>query len=567
IVRDIERIGFKTADKIALNMGVGNEHPYRVEAGIMHCLRELEDEGHTRAEREALTARTARMLHIKPDIIERQTQSLLKAGILVDLKDSGLQSKTLARYESDIVNAVQDALAAPSSLPDIVVNKAIEWAQSQAGFEFGDNQISAVEMALQSKMMVLTGGPGTGKTTILRAVVKILLAKKVKVALASPTGRAAQRLSESCDYPASTIHRLLKTNPEGGGFVHHADNPLNVDYLIIDEASMLDTWLMVSLLKALQPTTHLLLVGDIDQLPSVGAGHILHDFLDTPETVIPRTRLTTIFRQGEESEIVTTAHGILAGNSSLNSVANLSNEINWDTDFQFILAENGIAAAKKLKALVKDVLPEKLRIDPIGDVQVLSPMYKGDTGIVALNEALQESLNPEGLDTAAKEANRVWTQGHFREQTGRSRPRAIRHGGRIFRGGDKIIQLRNNYEKQVFNGDLGMIEMIAPDGDTLIAEVNGQRLTYERGDLSEIDHAFAISIHKSQGSEYPVVIIPLLKQHYIMLQRNLIYTAITRGRKHVFVIGDLESWKLAVDRADTTERLTGLSIRLKAFAV
>ncbi|MGB0372482.1 MAG: AAA family ATPase [Opitutales bacterium] len=567
IVREIERIGFKTADKIALNMGVGNEHPYRVEAGILHNLRELEDEGHTRAEAENLASRTARMLQIKPEVITQQMKALVKAGILVDLKEHGLQSKILERYETDIINGIRAAIQTPSPLPEIIVDKAVEWAQAQAGFAFAEHQSAGVKMALQSKLMVLTGGPGTGKTTILRAVVKILLAKKVKIALASPTGRAAQRLSESCDYPASTIHRLLKTNPEGGGFVHNADNPLVIDYLIIDEASMLDTWLTYSLVKALPPTTHLLLVGDTDQLPSVGAGHVLHDLLSTPESLIPRTRLTTIFRQGEESDIVTTAHRILASDSSLRSVANLASEIDWERDFQFILAENGVAASKKLNALIKDVLPEKLGVDPVADVQVLSPMYKGETGIDALNTNLQESLNSEGADTSNSGGqNKVWTQRHFREQTGRAKPRAIRHGSRTFRGGDKVIQLRNNYEKQVYNGDLGMIESIAPDGDTLVAEINGQRLTYERGDLSEIDHAFAISIHKSQGSEYPVVIIPLLKQHYIMLQRNLIYTAITRGRKHVFVIGNPDSWKLAVDRAETTERLTGLSIRLRSLS-
>ena len=563
IVRDIERIGFKTADKIALNMGVGNEHPYRVEAGILHTLRELEDDGHTRAETDNLIALSAHTLQVGTPIIASRIQALTKAGILADLGDAGVQSKTLNKHETSITENLRDIIRTRSPLPAIDIDKAIAWAQAQAGFEFAEHQSAGVEMALQSKMMILTGGPGTGKTTILRAVVKILRAKKVRIALASPTGRAAQRLAESCEHPASTLHRLLKPNSEGGGFVHNTDKPLAVDYLIIDEASMLDTWLTVSLLRALPPNAHLLLVGDTDQLPSVGAGHVLNDLLDLPEVVIPRTRLTQIFRQGQESAIVSTAHGILAGDSDLHSVANLASEINWDQDFQFILAESPTAATKKLSALVTEIIPQKLGIDPIADIQILSPMYKGELGIESLNTLLQERLNPEGEQrTSSDPQNSVWTQRHFREQTGRAKPKAIRHGGRTFRGGDKIIQLRNNYDKQVFNGDLGFIEEISADGDTLIAEINGQRLTYERGELSEIDHAFAISIHKSQGSEYPVVVIPILSQHYIMLQRNLIYTAITRGKKRVFVVGNPDSWKLAVERAETAKRLTGLSIQL-----
>ena len=563
IVRDIERIGFKTADKIALNMGVSNEHPYRVEAGILHTLRELEDEGHTRAETENLIALSARTLKIGTPVIASRIQVVTNAGILADLGDAGIQSKTLSTHETGIVEALREIIRTRSPLPEIDVEKAVAWAQTQAGFDFAEQQHAGVSMALRSKLMVLTGGPGTGKTTILRAVVKILRAKKVRIALASPTGRAAQRLAESCEHPASTLHRLLKPNPEGGGFVHNKDKPLAVDYLIIDEASMLDTWLTVSLLKALPANVHLLLVGDTDQLPSVGAGHILNDLLALPEIVIPRTRLTQIFRQGQESAIVSTAHGILAGVSDLHSVANLANEINWDSDFQFILAETPTAATKKLSALVTEIIPQKLGIDPVADIQILSPMYKGDLGIESLNTLLQERLNPDGSQRSAAEGqNNVWTQRHFREQTGRAQPKAIRHGARTFRGGDKIIQLRNNYDKQVFNGDLGFIEQISPDGDTLVAEINSQRIIYERGELSEIDHAFAISIHKSQGSEYPVVIIPILSQHYIMLQRNLIYTAITRGKKRVFVVGNPDSWKIAVDRAETAKRLTGLSVLL-----
>lgn len=566
IIRDIDRVGFKTADQIARNMGLGNEHPFRLEAGIEHVIREQEKEGHTLVEQERLIALATRTLEVPPEKISQRIQQLTAKGqFLCRTGDEGIQVSRVANQEKEIVRCLEQLRTTPSSLPSIKIPKAVIWSQEQAGFEFAAQQSAAIEMALSAKVSILTGGPGTGKTTILRAVVNILEAKRCRILLTSPTGRAAQRLAESCDHPASTLHRLLKNDPNTGGFVHNQDNPLPADYIVVDEASMLDTSLAASLLRAVPAQAHLLLVGDTDQLPSVGAGHILHDFLETPAEFIPRTKLDIIFRQGKTSSIVTTAHAILAGKAALPHTANLASEIDWSSDFNFVTAENPTATAKKLLMLNRDILPKQLRVDPVQDIQVMAPMYRGEAGIQAFNESLQECLNPEGTKTSQQnvEANQVWTQRHFRESTGRPQAKVIRHSGRTFREGDKVIQMKNNYDKDVFNGDVGIVEGVAPDGDTLIVRFNNERVTYDRGELSELDHAYAISIHKSQGSEYPIVIVPILKQHFVMLQRNLIYTAITRARKRVFVIGDPEAWKIAVDRVQTEERRTGLSWFLK----
>ena len=455
---------------------------------------------------------------------------------------------------------MKELLKSPPSLPPIHVAKAIDWAQERAGFNFAPEQSQALQRALTRKVSILTGGPGTGKTTILRSLVAILKAKRTRILLASPTGRAAQRLAESAQHPAATVHRLLKFDPNRGGFFHNEDQPLPCDMLIVDETSMLDTRLAAHLLRALHPKTHLLLVGDADQLPSVGAGNVLHDLLNSGK--VESTRLKQIFRQGETSSIVSMAHAILDGDIHLAYTANLASEIREDFDFHFIVADNPEACLQKTCKLLADYLPAKLGLDPIRDAQVLAPMHRGVAGIQNFNTELQKWLNPPDRARQAAESNPRTRQRHFREQTRKSLPFEIPFGSQTYRVGDKVIQTRNNYDLNIFNGDIGTIRSISADGKEMRIDFDGEEKELEKSNLSDLQLAYAISIHKSQGSEYPVVVIPLMKQHFMMLQRNLIYTAVTRARKKAFVIGDPGAWQIAIRNKDAGERCTDLIAKL-----
>jgi len=544
LAREIDGIGFKTADRLAINLGFANDAPPRLDAGLIYALQILEEEGHTAFPRGELVAYTANLLETSADRVEARIDALIAAkdliqhGGAVAPKDAAfIQLPHNDRAERKIADVIQRLTAVPSGLPAIKVEAAIQWAQDKAGFEFHPLQKAALSHALAHKCSILTGGPGTGKTTILRALVEILKAKKTRVTLAAPTGRAAQRLAETTGGFASTIHRLLAYDVARGGFAHNEAKPLATDFLIVDESSMLDARLAAALLQAVPARAHLLLVGDIDQLPSVGAGNVLKDLIATER--VPVTRLQFVYRQQKESLIVTTAHAINEGvNSPPPVVSEVAKAQAW-SDLNFIAAHSAEDCLAKVIELCTKFIPAHFKwFNPVTDVQVLAPMHKGVAGVSNLNTALQTALNgrAKGLKAVSGE----------------------------YRPGDKLIQLRNNYDKNLFNGDIGTVVSVDLAKGMLIADFDGERHTFDRGEFGDVALAYAISIHKSQGSEYPVVIIPLLKGHFMMLQRNLVYTAITRGRKKVFIVGEPAAWGMAVRNAESKLRCTHLREKILA---
>ena len=551
VAREIDGIGFKTADRIAINLGYANDAPPRLDAGLIYALETLQEEGHTAYPRGELVDYSAALLDTSAELLQARIDALLKDKAVVQhgranppdeprlvgttrptTSDAAfLQLPSNDRAERKIAEVVQRLNTVPSGLPAIKVEAAITWAQTKAGFQFHDLQRAALSHALSHKFSILTGGPGTGKTTILRALVEILKAKKVRVHLAAPTGRAAQRLAETTGGYASTIHRLLKFEGTKLGFTVNESAPLATDFLIVDEASMLDSRLAAALLQSVPARAHLVLVGDTDQLPSVGAGNVLKDLIATEK--IPVTRLAVVYRQKDQSLIVSVAHAINGGESSPPPVVSEVAKAQAWSDLNFIAASSPEDCLAKITELCTKFIPHHFKwFDPVNDVQVLAPMHKGVAGVANLNAALQTALNPrhQGLKTLNGE----------------------------FRPGDKLIQLRNNYDKDLFNGDIGQVLAIDGVKGTLTADFDGAKHTFERGEFSDLALAYAISIHKSQGSEYPVVIVPLLKAHFVMLQRNLIYTAITRGRKKVFIVGEPAAYGMAVRNAESKLRCTHL---------
>ena len=568
VAREIDGIGFKTADRIAINLGFANDAAPRLDAGIVYALETLQEEGHTAFGETDLRDHSANQLETASKLVAARIDALVEEKQLVrhpiqnlPAPDAELRTQNPERgtdpiraliqlphndrFERKIAGVVARLTRVASGLPPIKADAAVEWAQKKAGIVFHDLQRAAVKNALTHKFTILTGGPGTGKTTILRALVEILKAKKVRVHLAAPTGRAAQRLAETTGGFASTIHRLLKYDPAGGGFVANENSPLGTDFLVVDEASMLDTRLASALLQAVPARAHLLLVGDIDQLPSVGAGNVLKDLIDVSRQLgnaalsIPTTRLSMIYRQQNQSGIVATAHAINAGNASLPAVFSEIAQVPSASDLAFISATDADDCLRKVVQLCTEFIPRYLQSrDPVDDVQVLAPMHKGVAGVANLNLQLQAALNPHG--------------------------RGLRALSGEYRVGDKIIQLRNNYDKNLFNGDIGRVTAIDADQATMIAEFDGERRTFERGDFGDLALAYAISIHKSQGSEYPIAIIPLLKGHFMMLQRNLIYTAITRGKQKVYIVGEPAAYAMSVRNSESKQRLTHLREKILA---
>lgn len=537
VAYEIDGIGFKTADKIAINLGFSNESKERLEAGIQFALKELEAEGHTCVPRSLLIQKSIALLECGVTLIEEHIQLLVTNKFIIELpNDELLQLPNMQKAEASISHSIGLIQYTPSTLPEINFEKAIEWTQGRMGFELDPQQTEAILTALSSKITIITGGPGTGKTTILRGVVDILKAKKVKLTLAAPTGRAAQRMQETTGFFAQTIHRLLKIDPITGSFVHSEENPLITDFVIIDESSMIDTLLAASLLKAIPSSAHLVFVGDVHQLPSVGPGAVLQNLIQIGK--IPTVRLEKIFRQSSRSQIVIKAHEILQGESQLPpsvDIKSLSTPNYFD--FEFIKATSPEECIETIKFIYKNLhLFCRKGINAVTDIQVLVPMHKGISGISNINLELQKTLNPNG--------------------------KGVLMGQHTFAPGDKIIQLRNNYDKGIFNGDLGAIMEMNVEEKTLLVDFGGDYVELERLELSDIALAYAISIHKSQGSEFPVVILPLLKQHFVMLQRNLIYTALTRGREKVILVGDPAAYHLAVKNDKSTERYSGLKERL-----
>jgi exodeoxyribonuclease V alpha subunit len=536
IIREVKGIGFKTADKIALNLGLANNGPARLDAGILHTLQESEDEGHTHVERRELALNAATLLDADTKDVEIRIDALMKDEEIVTSKPDWVQNPISARAEETIVRCLSKQARSDSSLPSIHTEKAILWAQEKAGFSFADQQSEAVRQALQSKISILTGGPGTGKTTILRALVSILRAKKTKILLAAPTGRAARRMAESCSHFAQTVHRLLKFDPSQGGFTVNEQNPLTCDFVIMDEASMLDLRLAAALIRSLPPKAHLLLVGDADQLPSVGSGNVLKNLIECK--LFKVTRLAVTFRQAENSGIVELAHEILEGKGKPPPPVDSLAEINPQQDVHFVRAVTPEECVKAVTILSKDILPRKFLIDPKNDLQILAPLHRGVGGIGNLNDQLRDALNPNG-------ATQVM-------------------GPMLFREGDKVIQTRNNYDKDVFNGDMGIIESVDTMNGKVDIDFEGKKVSYQRMEVTDLQPAYAISVHKSQGSEYPVVIFPLLKQHFMMLQRNLVYTGLTRAKKKVIFVGDPAAYGMAIRNDKTLVRQTDLVRKLHA---
>ncbi|NBV38575.1 MAG: ATP-dependent RecD-like DNA helicase [Verrucomicrobia bacterium] len=534
VCREVEGIGFKTADKIARNLGLPTAGSQRVDAGIIHTLEELEGEGHSAFPEEGLLEKATNLLGVDRAVVHGRLKELIKENALGTLDTNEvrlIQLRPQENAERSIASSIKRLLSTPHSLPPIHAEKAVTWAQERAGFVFSEAQSQAILMGLSHKVSVLTGGPGTGKTTILKALCDILNAKKVKMVLGAPTGRAAKRLHEATRIPAATIHRLLKFDPSAGGFTANAENPLTTDFVIIDESSMLDTKLAAALLRAIPSSAHILLVGDVNQLPSVGAGNVLHDLIRSEKTAV--TRLDTVFRQGARSGIVMIAHEILHGNAHPPAPEDNLTQLDYHRDIHFIRADEPEACVQCVTQLCSEILPRALRLDPLRDIQVLAPMHKGTGGIQAFNQALQDKLR--GTQTRS---SRITV-------------------------GDKVIQTRNNYDKGIFNGDFGVVLESNPETGDWLIDFDGTKVEFERSEQADLQLAYAVSIHKSQGSEFPAVVVPLLRQHSIMLARNLIYTAITRGRKQVILVGDPSAYAMAVKNIQDSGRVTGLLPRLQ----
>ncbi len=547
--RDIYGVGFITADRLAQALGLPPDHPSRIEAGVVHALNEMIDEGHVFSPQALLTDRATELLSVPAEMVGPALQRLSQSGrvqqeVLPFLQNGSLQNPDgNPALRDQTANYGQNAVyLTPLYFGEIGVTDRLQtlaktWptrlSDSPPSFvtldpALSEEQRSAIRTALSSPVSVLTGGPGTGKTTALRALIASLELAKKRYALASPTGRAAKRLSQATERPASTIHRLLGYSPVEG-FKYNPDNPLPVDLVVVDEASMLDLLLANHLLKAIHPGTHLLLVGDVDQLPSVGAGDVLRDVIDSQ--LAPVTRLNVIFRQAANSHIITNAHRINQGQIPIFD--------NNSADFFLFTAESPDEAANWVQSVVCERIPGKFGLNWRDDVQVLAPMYRGPAGVSALNERLQAELNPP---SARKPEKLLF--------------------GQTFRPGDKVMQTQNNYDKDTFNGDIGFITGLDLVDQSLEIDFEGRKVLYDWSEADQLVLAYAISVHKSQGSEFTAVVIPLVTQHYMMLQRNLLYTAITRAKKLCVLVGSRRAIHIAVQNNKVAERFTALDWRL-----
>ena len=541
LATDIFGIGFVSADKIAEKLGFSRDSELRAEAGILYVLHELTDEGHVYYPYEPLLAKCQEILAIDREIIVRALSTIAADGriVLEDLnRDPNLfrenyKAVYLAGYhvaETQLAARLKALITTPRAIRPIDAEKAIPWIQEKLAITLADRQIEAIRAVAGHKVLVITGGPGTGKTTIINAMIRIFAGIQTKILLAAPTGRAAKRMTEATGYEAKTIHRLLEYSFQKGGFQKNDTSPLDCDLLIVDEASMIDTLLMHHLLKAVPGRATFVLVGDVNQLPSVGAGNILKDIIDSG--AVPVVELNEIFRQARESSIIVNAHLINQG-----QMPNLKSSQEHLDDFYFIEQEDPQKVLEMIITLVKERIPKRFGFDPLDDIQVLTPMHRGVVGGMNLNVELQKALNP-GEEGVARL-------------------------GRLYRKGDKVMQIANNYDKEVYNGDIGRIAAIDTEGQEVLVAIDGREIAYDFSELDELVHAYAVSIHKAQGSEYPAVVIPILTQHYILLQRNLLYTGVTRGKKLVVIIGTRKALAIAIRNNRTEKRYTLLSERLR----
>ena len=528
LARDIRGIGFKTADAIAMKLGIEKTAMVRIRAGISYALSEAMSDGHCGLPVNELVPLAVGLLEVSSELV--QTALDLELADATVVSDSVGETPCIflaGLHRAEITIAKRIHCLVNGTLPWAYIepDKALPWIEQKTGLSLAESQAAAVRLALMSKVLVITGGPGVGKTTIVNSILQILSVKDVKLKLCAPTGRAAKRMSEATGFEARTIHRLLEVDPKSGAFKRDADNPIDCDMLVVDEASMVDVLLMQSLMKAIPDHAALLIVGDIDQLPSVGPGQVLADVIASG--VVPVVRLTEVFRQAAESRIITTAHRINQG-----QMPDLSKP-EGESDFYFVEADDPEAAVRRIIDLVKLHIPRRFKLDPVRDIQVLCPMNRGGVGARSLNIELQAALNPAG-------------------------ERKVERFGWTFAPHDKVMQIQNDYDKEVYNGDIGFIEDVDPDSGELIATFDGRNVVYSFGELDMLVPAYAATIHKSQGSEYPAVVIPVMTQHYTMLQRNLLYTGVTRGKRLVVLVGQKKAVAIAVKNISGRRRWSKL---------
>lgn len=524
---DVWGIGFKTADAIAISVGVPRESPARARAGLAYMLQsEADEEGHCFCLEGDLVLHTQELLDIPTETLTAALAEEITQGTVI--RDANhIYLRALYDAECAVAAGVRHLLRHATRFPPIDAPRALAWAENKIGFHLADTQRTGLLSALQSKVVVITGGPGVGKTTIIRALTEIFQARRLTVALAAPTGRAAKRMSEATGREALTIHRLLKYNPREHIFENNADNPIDADVFILDEMSMVDIRLMSQFLEALPAFASLILVGDTDQLPSVGPGNVLRDIIQSG--AVPCTKLDRIFRQDTTGMIVHNAHRVNSGEMIAGGAGN--------SDFYFIDTADPDKIVSRMVELMTDRIPKRFGLSPLEDVQVLTPMRRNQLGAENLNAVLQAALNPVG-DTVTR-------------------------GGTLFRVRDRVMQIRNNYDKDIYNGDIGFIKAADPQSREVVVAFDGRPVKYEYADLDELVHAYACSIHKSQGSEYPAVVLVIHTQHFKLLQRNLLYTGITRGRKLVCIVGSQQAVRMAIRNNLVVERRTGLQDRLR----
>jgi exodeoxyribonuclease V alpha subunit len=534
---DIHGMGFKSADTIAQKIGIPKESAIRAQAGVRHVLQESSGEGHCANERETLIEAASALLEIPAEIIRTAIDTEIEEKNLVNDKLDGKDLIYLSRLHQSEIGVAKNLMRLSSGSTiwaQIEPEDAISMVQKKLAIILSQSQRKAVELALSSKCLVITGGPGVGKTTIVNSILQIIRAKDAKILLCAPTGRAAKRLSETTGMQAKTIHRLLEFDPKIFGFKRGKENPLQADIVVVDESSMIDVVLMNQLLRAIPSGAALLLVGDVDQLPSVGPGSVLADIIDSD--VIPVVSLTEIFRQAASSKIIVNAHRINQGLMPLKMER--QEEL---TDFYFVPAETPEDIGDKVLQIVCERIPKRFGFDPIKDVQVLTPMNRGGLGTRSLNIELQKRLNPDAGVRISK-------------------------FGSDYGVGDKVIQTVNNYDKEVFNGDIGQVIEMDLEESELLIEFDGRSVVYSLNELDEISLAYATSIHKSQGSEYAAVVIPLSMQHYMLLERNLLYTGVTRGKSLVVVVGQPRALHMAINNKRSRTRVTALKCRLAESA-